>query len=363
MIEHKARTGGRKKRPPPADPLDALQTFTAQYLEWIAAHGFSEDTVNTRRAYLGYFHEWCKERGLEAPIEITRPILERYQRWLYHYRKSDGRPLGFRTQHTRLQAIKSFFQWMARQNHLLHNPASEIVMPRMENRLLKYVLTADEAERILAQPKVHDPEGLRDRAILETFYSTGMRRMELANLKIYDIDADRGTLTIRQGKGRKDRVIPIGERALAWVDKYLQESRPQLLTAGGDDGTVFLTHMGEPFERGQLTALVRDYLIESNVGKMGGCHLFRHTVATLMLENGADVRVIQEMLGHAKLTTTELYTRVSINLLRQVYSATHQGAHLKRPETPATTARDAEAAAELFDALAAESEQETDDGD
>ena len=96
--------------------------------------------MNTRRAYLGYFHDWCRERGLEEPIEITRPILERYQRWLYHYRKTNGQPLGFRTQHTRLQSIKSFFQWMARQNHLLHNPASEIVLPRMEHRLPKYVL-------------------------------------------------------------------------------------------------------------------------------------------------------------------------------------------------------------------------------
>jgi integrase/recombinase XerD len=165
---------------------------------------------------------------------------------------------------------------------------------------------------------------------------------------------------IRLGKGKKDRVIPIGERALAWIDKYLRESRPQLLT-GFDEGTVFLTHMGEPFDRKQLTTLVRGYLIESKVGKMGGCHLFRHTVATLMLENGADIRVIQQMLGHVKLTTTELYTQVSINLLRQVYSATHPAAHLKRPETPALTARDAAAEAELFDALAAESEEDPED--
>ena len=327
MIEHKRHTGGRKKQPAP-ETLDPLESAMAQYLEWIATHGFSEDTVATRRAYLGYFHEWCKERGLEAPIEITRPVLERYQRWLYHYRKSNGQPLGFRTQHTRLQSIKSFFQWMARQNLLLHNPASEIVLPRMEHRLPKYVLTANEAEQVIQQPDVNDAEGLRDRAILETFYSTGMRRMELAGLKVYDIDGERGTLTIRQGKGRKDRVIPIGDRALAWIDKYLRESRPQLLT-GFDEGTVFLTHLGEPFDRKQLTTLVRRHLIDSEVGKTGGCHLFRHTVATLMLENGADIRVIQQMLGHVKLTTTELYTRVSINLLRQVYSATHPAAHLK----------------------------------
>jgi integrase/recombinase XerD len=195
--------------------------------------------------------------------------------------------------------------------------------------------------------------------MLETFYSTGMRRMEIANLKLYDIDADRGAVMIRQGKGKKDRHIPIGERALAWIDKYLREARPELI-GSTDDGTVFVTHFGEPFQRVVLTSLVRRYLALSKVGKMGGCHLFRHTMATLMLENGADIRVIQEMLGHAKLTTTELYTRVSINLLKQVYSATHPAAHLKRDDAPAIEC-DAEAKAELLATLAAEAEEEDSD--
>ena len=184
---------------------------------------------------------------------------------------------------------------------------------------------------MIAQPDTGAPEGLRDRAILETFYATGMRRMEVANLKLYDLDAERGTVMIRQGKGKKDRHIPIGERALAWIGKYIREARPGLLAAS-EDGTVFLTDAGLPFHRKQLTSLVRSYLRKSKIGKMGGCHLFRHTVATLMLENGADIRVIQELLGHAKLSTTELYTRVSINLLKQVYAATHPAASLKPPK-------------------------------
>jgi len=312
-------------------PPDALESAINLYLDWIATHNFSPDTVASRREYLGYFQAWCRERGLESPVEITRPVLERYQRWLFHYRKANGAPLGFRTQSTRLAALKGFFQWLARHHHLLHNPASELVLPRIEHRLPKYVLKAEEAETVLQQPDIGQAAGLRDRAILETFYSTGMRRMELANLKLYDADAERGTVVIRQGKGRKDRVIPIGERALAWIAKYLADARPRLLT-GGDDGTLFLNHMGQPYERRQLTALVRRYLIASGIGKVGGCHLFRHTVATLMLENGADIRVIQQMLGHVKITTTEIYAQVSINLLKQVYSATHPAAHLKRAE-------------------------------
>ena len=133
------------------------------------------------------------------------------------------------------------------------------MLPRIEHRLPKYVLTAGEAEQVMQQPDINQAGGLRDRAILETFYSTGMRRMELAHLKVYDPDAERGTVMIRQGKGSKDRTIPIGEPALAWIAKYVREARPELLT-GSDDGTLFLNDMGEPYERRQLTALVRRYL-------------------------------------------------------------------------------------------------------
>ena len=341
---------GRHRKEAPAasaaTALDALETATGHYLDWLTTHNFSPDTVQARRDYLRYFHDWCRERGLESPTEITRPILERYQRWLFHYRKANGQPLGFRTQTTRLTALKGFFQWLTRHNYLLHNPASELVLPRIEQRLPKFVLTAREVEQVLQQPDTGNPEGLRDRAILETFYATAMRRMELANLKIYDPDNERGTVMIRQGKGKKDRTIPIGERALAWIGKYTGEARTELVT-GADDGTLFLNDMGEPYERPQLTALVRRYLIASEIGKVGGCHLFRHTVATLMLENGADIKVIQQLLGHVKITTTELYTHVAINFLKQVYAATHPAACLKR----------AEAEAELLATLDAEAEE------
>lgn len=305
-----------------------MHTLLQEHLLSMQTQNFSEDTVNTRRACLGYFLDWCRERSLDDPREITRPVLERYQRWLFQYRKKNGQPLTFRTQNYRLRAVKGFFRWLARQNHILHNPASELLLPRLENRLPKYILNSEEAERVIAMPQIATVEGLRDRAILEIFYATGMRRMEVANLKLYDLDKERGTVMIRQGKGKKDRHIPIGDRALAWLAKYIAEARPELL-GGSDDGTVFLDEMGLAFDRVRLTTLVRGYIRKAKTGKQGGCHLFRHTVATLMLENGADIRVIQEMLGHAKISTTEMYTRVSIKLLKQVYEATHPGAALR----------------------------------
>jgi integrase/recombinase XerD len=192
----------------------------------------------------------------------------------------------------------------------------------MEHRLPKTVLTVGEMEQVLAQPDVSDPLGLRDRALMETLYSTGMRRLELANLKLYDLDTERGTVTIRQGKGKKDRVIPIGERAAAWIEKYLRESRPQLVVEP-DDHTVFLSNAGEPFSLDHLSALVRTHVDAANIGKRGACHMFRHCMATLMLENGADIRYIQQMLGHADIKTTQIYTQVSIRQLQRIHAATH----------------------------------------
>ena len=137
--------------------------------------------------------------------------------------------------------------------------------------------------------------------------------MELVNLHVFDVDGERGTVMVRQGKGKKDRMIPIGERAVIWIDKYLDEVRPQLVVQP-EEGRLFLTEMGESFSPSRLTQLVRSYVREADLGKSGSCHLFRHTMATLMLEGGADVRYIQQMLGHSRLETTEVYTHVSTEL-------------------------------------------------
>ena len=167
--------------------------------------------------------------------------------------------------------------------------------------------------------------------MIETFYGTGIRRSELARLNWRDLDIERRTLMVRQGKGRKDRMVPIGERAIAWIERYLTEARPRW-AGEPDDGTLFLTVDGTPFSLDRLTQLVRDYVKASGTDKEGACHLFRHTLATLMLEGGADIRYIQAMLGHAELSTTQIYTQVSIRALQAVHAATFPGAS-NNPET------------------------------
>ena len=318
----------------------ALAALLEKHLEDLSVKNYSEYTVKGRRVHIGFFLTWCEERGITEPVDVTRTVLESYQRYVFHYRKKNGEPLGFTAQHARLVPLRVWFKWMARQRYLLHNPASELELPRTGHRLPKHVLTAKEAELVIAQPDVHDPLGLRDRALLETLYSTGMRRLELSRLKLYDLDLQRGTVFIRSGKGNKDRVIPLGERAILWVRKYLDQARPQLATEP-DDRTLFLSNAGETFSLDHLSDLVRGHVEAANIGKQGACHLFRHTMATLMLEGGADIRFIQAMLGHARLDTTQIYTQVSIRQLKEIHTATHP-AKLEREK------------AELLDILEAE---------
>jgi integrase/recombinase XerD len=350
-----------RKRHAQAAPRTALGQFMEEHLEWLLINNYAEDTADHARWSIADFIRWAELRGLRHPMEVTRPILESYQRYLYYYRKGNGQPLTFRTQHSRLTPVRRWFRWLVRNNHILHNPASDLDLPRMEKRLPRTIFSAEEVERVLLLPDIATPVGLRDRAMLETFYSTGIRRKELTRLKLYDVDRERATLTIRQGKGKKDRMIPIGERALAWVEKYLREARPQLAVEP-DDATLFLTQYGEPFHPDALSNLTRDYIAQASLGKSGSCHTFRHTMATLMLEGGADIRYIQQMLGHADLSTTEIYTHVAIRKLQLIHAATHPGAKLERKDSAVSNDghSDDDERAALLAALEAESDEEED---
>ena len=190
-------------------------------------------------------------------------------------------------------------RWLTKQNVLLYNPASELELPRLETKLPHQVLTVGEVEQLLSTPDLSTVLGIRDRAILETFYSTGIRRRELLGLRSTTSTPARQTLVVRQGKGNKDRMVPIGERAIGWIDNYVREARRA--AADANETTLFVTNLGEPFAPTRLTELVRDYVKACGIDKTGSCHLFRHTMATLMLEGGADTRFIQQMLGHADL--------------------------------------------------------------
>jgi integrase/recombinase XerD len=289
-------------------------------------------------------------------------MLDAYQRALYYRRKPNGQPLSFRAQEQRLVPIRTFFRYLARANRILYNPASELELPKVEQRLPRAVLSAPEAERVLALPDLSQPLGVRDRAMLELFYATGVRRGELANLRVFDLDAERATLMVRQGKGRRDRMIPVGERAAAWCVRYLQDARPKLVLEP-DEGVLFLTVDGGSFSGERLSQLARSYVRRSGVGKPGACHLFRHTMATVMLEGGADIRYIQQMLGHADLSSTQIYTQISLRTLQAIHAATHPGAsnQPRRARAGGQQETGEKTPEVLFGALAAEAAEEQQD--
>ena len=317
-----------------------LETAIARHLVQLKVGGYSVATIDTRAWTLGLFRRWAGERGLLLLAEVTPDVIARYQRQLSQHRKEDGQPLTSRTQRTRLASLRMFGRWVFKEKLLAEDPVAALVMPRVGQSLPKAWLTAAQAKTVLALPKIKDSRrptpGLRDRAILETLYSTGLRRMEVAKLTAADVDFAGGVVLVRQGKGRKDRVVPIGDRALAWLSKYLAEARPKLAKPGNEAGPLFVTEQGTALTVRYVSAMVTRYVNRAALGKAGSCHLFRHTCATLMLEHGADIRHVQEQLGHACLQTTQIYTHVSIRRLKEVHAATHPGATLTPPKACTT---------------------------
>lgn len=247
---------------------------------------------------------------------------------LYYYRQESGEPLSPATRARYLSNIKQFFKWLTQENYLLYNPASELILPKATVSL-PVVLTEEEIEKLLQQPDINTSYGLRDRAILELFYSVGLRRTELCNLQVADLSLSRQTLFIREGKGGKDRLLPVGKRAILWLTRYLNQVR-QALLLNVNEPTLFLNDYGEAFRDTKLGDKVKRYLLNAGIDVPGSCHLLRHAMATHMLENGAELRFIQAMLGHSDYRATQVYTHVSIRKLQEIHAATHPAKAAKR---------------------------------
>ena len=319
--------GGQEKKADGFDRTasDALAWWRDSYLDALRARNYSEETADGRGVDLKMFFTWAADRDVTRAGQVTRPILEAYQRWLWRHEKPNGQRLGWSTQRAKLGTLKDFFRWLTRQDVILHNPASELELPRPEKRLPQQALSLAEIDRLLGVPNVADPLGVRDRAILEMFYSTGLRRAELCHLELSDVSAERRILTVRRGKGKKDRVVPVGERALQWIERYLREVRPRLMLDTRTQA-LFLSGYGEGFNPDVVSRMVTAWIAQAGLGKKGSCHLLRHTCATHMLEGGADIRYIQQLLGHESLETTAIYTEVSIKQLQEVHARCHPAA-------------------------------------
>jgi integrase/recombinase XerD len=331
IMRQRKERGGQDRRADSWDRSkpDALALWRDAYLESLTARNYSPNTLESRRDAFRVFLGWAAERELTTATQITRPILEAYQRWLSRTTKANGKRLGWSTQQSRLSALKDWFRWLTKQDVIMHNPASELEMPRQEKRLPGSALTPGQVAALMALPNVADPLGLRDRAMLGTLYSTGMRRIELCRLELPNFNAERRTIHVHLGKGKKDRFVPVGEQAVYWIERYLTYARPRLCLDTRTQA-LFLTGYGGPFHPDVVSRYVSSWMREAGI--TGSCHALRHTCATHMLDGGADIRFIQQLLGHKNLETTAIYTEVSIRQLQDVHARCHPSGRLAPSE-------------------------------
>lgn len=305
----------------------AYEKALCRYEEHLKISSYSQGTIRQYLKDIGLFLDWClKEKGITRIQEVTKELLRQYQNLIYAQRRlKDGKPLSLNSKYHRLINLKNFFKILVRGGIILYSPAQDLEMPRPRKDILRDTLKENEVRKILEAAKPKDPLTIRDRAILELFYSTGMRNTELRTLKISDIDLKLEEIRIRQGKGRfghRQRLIPLGRMAAAHLEEYLLKARPKLVGKDSPD-ILFVTQTGRQLHTNHVNLIVKKYAGLCGIKRRVYPHLFRHSFATHLLRRGADIRAIQEMLGHTCLDSTKVYTKVEITDLKRIHRKTH----------------------------------------
>ncbi len=297
------------------------ELWAERFRQHMEVRGWSAHTVATYLASLRLFFEFLQERGTASLSVVTRELLESYRTDLFYRKKTSGRYTSLTTQRVRLTAVKTFFRFLARRGFMLVDLAADLELPKKPDGL-PTVLTEAETERLLAVPDPTTLLGVRDRTILEVLYGTGIRNGELCALNLDCCDLAVPALRILWGKGRKSRVVPLGEEALAWLEAYLGQVRPRF-AAGPEEQGVFLGRGGRRLKEGDLIRLMGRLSDKCGLAKRVTAHVLRHSMATHMLRRGAGLRQLQVLLGHASSETTDHYTRVEIADLRRVVLRCH----------------------------------------
>ena len=279
-----------------------------------AERGLSGLTIEAYARDLNDYFRDLAQHGISEPGAIRREHI------LAHLTALGGRGLSRRSQARHLSAIRTFHRFLLGEGLATGDASDDIDSPRAAKTLPVY-LTVEEVERLLAAPDERKPQGARDRAMIELLYATGLRVSELTRLATNHLNLQAGYL-IARGKGNKERMVPVGQIAIAKVRQYLSGPRSQLLR-GRDSRSLFVTNRGRPFTRQGFWKLLQRYALKAGLRALASPHQLRHSFATHLIERGADLRAIQEMLGHADLSTTQIYTHVDRARLRAVYDKTH----------------------------------------
>jgi integrase/recombinase XerD len=253
---------------------------------------------------------------------VTRDVIREYQTFLYYFERA-GKKLSFGTQHSKLTAVKSFFRFLVKEEYLPYDPSSAIELPKRRKNLPRGIMSIREVVKVLETPSGSDPLSLRDRAILEVLYCTGIRNTELRCLTLFDVDVPDHHLRVRYAKGKKERIVPLGEIALRHLTRYLNEGRPHIVRERPSQNLLFVSKHGNQLNTSNLIWIVKKYIKKAKIGKNITPHGFRHSCASHMLKGKADLRHIQELLGHASVHTTQIYTKVELSNLKEVHKRCH----------------------------------------
>lgn len=278
--------------------------------------GLSEHTIAAYRRDLGGYCDWLTGEGIADTSEVTPAVIDRFIA-----ERASAVPAPASTSLARLQSsVRGWHRFLAREGIEADDPSGRLRPPKAPRRLPK-ALTIDQVERLLAAPSPEDPLGVRDRALLELLYATGARVSEATGLDVDDL-AHGDVLRLR-GKGSKERIVPIGSYAREAVDAYLTRVRPALAAKGRASARLFLGARGAPLSRQSAWLVIRAAAEKAQITSEVSPHTLRHSFATHLLQGGADVRVVQELLGHSSVATTQIYTHVSVDTLRDIYATSH----------------------------------------
>ncbi len=294
--------------------------YSEAYLSFASHLKFKNYSPATRRHYadqLRPFERFLTHRSIPDLRQVTHQNILDYQE------EVSKQSVAPQTQALRIRAVKRLFEHLIENNHLLINPCERIRETPKERRLPKEILTRKETESILSQPNLSLTSGIRNRALLELFYSTAIRIGEMVKLTVYDIEIQSGLLHIRSGKGAKARVVPVGKQALRWIKEYLKNIRPTQNRLRPNERSLFLTRQGRPVTHRLIRAMIKEYVTQAGIKKHVTAHTFRHTCATHMVQNGADILTVSELLGHKNLNTTVVYTRVVPIDVKEEHIKTH----------------------------------------
>ncbi len=300
-----------------------ITTTILEFINRLRVEGFSKYTIVAYTNNLDQFRRYLAKRNINDIKQITRTIVIDYQANIMSL------PVAIETKGIKLKVVRRLFGYLVENKKLLIDPTESIAIIKRRTRKNQTVLTSEEIEELRSLPDLTNKLQSRNRAIIEVLYSCALRINELVNLNLNDSDMEEKVLYIRKGKGDKDRTVPIGKLAMKYLKKYLTEIRPWYVKRNPYEQRLFVNRSGRPLGKGSIRAFLRKYRIQAEIKKSISPHTFRRTCATHFLKNGADIRYVQELLGHKSLRTTQEYTRINSSEIKEIHNKTHPGINIR----------------------------------